>query len=75
MEQRGRADGGVAVTWQSVDEYLASLAQRGCSPDTVRAYRRCLASSTASCRGTSCSAGGRSNSGAGNCCRHIRRAR
>lgn len=43
MEQRGRADGGVAVTWQSVDEYLASLTQRGCSPDTVRAYRRCLA--------------------------------
>ena len=43
MEQRGRADGGVAVTWQSVDEYLASLARRGCSPDTVRAYRRCLA--------------------------------
>ena len=50
---------------QSVDEYLASLARRGCSPDTVRAYRRCLARLYRFLPGDKLLRGGRSNSGAG----------
>ena len=37
-----RGSAAITVTWQSIDEYLKSLTERGCARETVQTYQRSL---------------------------------